>query len=168
MTSAAPHAVIGYRRAEAAPPPCAGGLAGRAGGACGGLWLTGPGTARYSPSRPGTARYSHAGLPQGPGFYQHQARRCQGKERGREQRGGQEDQTYPLGGEIVRDAVRQWEGGCLWGVYRGSWCVAKGGRRCGCPQQGEQFNFPCYGRNPGLSGIKVPFVAGTEQKILAM
>lgn len=34
---AAPRSVIGSRRAEAAPPPCAGGLAGRAGGAWG-VW----------------------------------------------------------------------------------------------------------------------------------
>lgn len=33
VTFAAPHAVIGSRRAEAAPPSCAGGLAGKAGGA---------------------------------------------------------------------------------------------------------------------------------------
>lgn len=35
---AASHSVIGCRRAETAPPPCTGGLAGRAGGAWLGVW----------------------------------------------------------------------------------------------------------------------------------
>lgn len=85
---------------------------------------------RWQPGRARPSR-SHAGLPQRPVFHQHQAPRRQGEGRSREQRGGQEAQTHPLGGEIVRALLGPWGrwprwpwvvvgvGWLWWGVWDG-------------------------------------------------